>query len=73
MADGKLDAGIASSLHTKLESARVALERDNDTAATGKLRALINELQAMVSSDRLTPEEIQALRDLIERVLGSIG
>jgi len=72
-AAGKIDAGNANSLRTKLESAQVALERDNDTAATGKLRALLNELAAMVSSDRLTAEEIQALRDLVERVLGSIN
>ena len=72
-AAGKIDAGNANSLRTKLESAQVALERDNDTAATGKLRALLNELSAMVSSDRLTPEEIEALRDLVERVLGAIN
>ncbi len=71
-ASGKIDAGNANSLRTKLESAQAALERDNDTAATGKLRALLNELAAMVSSDRLTPEEIEALRDLVERVLGAI-
>ena len=72
-AAGKIDAGNASSLRTKLESAQAALERDNDTAATSKLRALLNELSAMVSSDRLTPEEIQALRDLVERVMGAIN
>jgi DNA/RNA endonuclease G (NUC1) len=72
-ADGKIDAGTANSLKTKLESARAALDRDNDTAATGKLRALLNELQAMLSSDRLTPDEIEALRQLIERVMGSIS
>jgi PKD repeat protein len=72
-AAGKIDAGNANSLRTKLESAQAALERDNDTAATGKLRALLNELGAMVSSDRLTPEEIQALRELVERVLGAIS
>ena len=73
VADGKIDAGNANSLRTKLESARAALERDNDTAASGKLRALLTELQAMVRSDRLTPEEVEALRQLIDRVMGSIS
>jgi DNA/RNA endonuclease G (NUC1) len=72
-AAGKIDAGNANSLRTKLESAQAALESDSDTAATGKLRSLLNELAAMVNSDRLTPEEIQALRELVERVLGSIA
>ena len=72
-ANGKLDPGTANSLRTKLESARAAMDRDNDTAATGKLRALLNELEAMVNSDRLTPEEIEALRQLIERVMESIS
>jgi DNA/RNA endonuclease G (NUC1) len=73
VADAKIDAGVANSLRTKLESARMALERDNDAAAVGKLRALLNELEAMVSSDRLTPEEVEALKELIERVMGSIS
>ena len=73
VAAGKIDAGNANALRTKLESARLALERDNDTAATGKLRALLNELEAMVHSDRLTREEVEELRQLIERVLGAIG
>ena len=71
--DGTIDAGNANSLRTKLESARTALERDNAGAASGKLRAFLNELEAMVSSGRLTAEEAEALKKLVERVVGSIG
>jgi FIMAH domain-containing protein/PKD domain-containing protein len=71
-ASGKVSAGNASSLRVKLESARAALERGNSNAATGKLNALLHELDAMVGSDRLTPHDVQPLRELVERVVGSV-
>ena len=71
-AAGKIDAGNASSLRTKLDGSRAALERGNANAATGKLRALLHELDAMVGSGRLTPQDAQPLRELVERIVGAV-
>jgi hypothetical protein len=69
---GKLDAGNASSLTSKLDGIRQALENANVDAASGKLRALLNELEAMVRSGRVTEQDIATLQSLVERVLASI-
>jgi DNA/RNA endonuclease G (NUC1) len=71
-ASGKVSAGNASSLRAKLENARAALERGNANAATGKLNALLHELDAMVGSGRLTSQDVQPLRELVERVAGAV-
>jgi DNA/RNA endonuclease G (NUC1) len=71
--DGKIDAGTANSLRVKLEGAGRSLDDANTTAALGKLRALLNELEALVRSDRLSETDAQPLRTLIDRVIASIG
>ena len=70
---GTLNAGNANSLRSKLESAIRALESDNVNAAIGKLGALLNEVDALVRSGRMTEDDIGALQSLVERVLESIS
>jgi DNA/RNA endonuclease G (NUC1) len=70
---GALNAGIAKSLASKLEGVRKSLEDDNVNAASGKLRALLNEIQALIRSGRVREEEIEPLQTLVERVLTSIS
>jgi hypothetical protein len=70
--DGKIDGGNANSLISKLDGAKAALERGNTDAASGKLGALLNELDALVNSGRATAADIDALHDLVERVIQSI-
>ena len=71
--DGKLDAGNANSLRVKLEGARHSLEDDNTTAALGKLRALLNELDALVRSSRLSDAEARPVQTLVERIIQVFG
>jgi PKD repeat protein len=73
LADGTINAGNANSLRSKLEGAQKALDGGNFSAASGKLGALLNELEAMVRSGRVTEDETAALRSLVERLLESIS
>ena len=70
---GALNAGIAKSLASKLDGVRKSLEDDNMNAASGKLRALLNEIEALIRSDRVREEQIEPLQTLVERVLTSIS
>lgn len=72
VADGKLDAGNGNSLTSKLDNARRALEDGQTNGALGRLRALLNELDAMVQSDRVTPADVASLRALVERIIAAI-
>ena len=46
LADGKINGGNANSLTSKLEGTQKALENGNVNAASGKLGAVLNELDA---------------------------
>ena len=70
---GKVDAGNANSLRVKLDGARRSLAATNTSAALGKLRALLNELDALVRSGRLSDADAQPLRALVARVIEAIG
>ena len=71
--NGKINNGNANSLVSKLDGIKNALDAGNTTAASGKLGALLNELDAMVRSGRVTEADIDALQSLVERVLESIS
>jgi hypothetical protein len=71
--NGKVNAGVANSLATKLDGAGKALAANNLNAAEGKLRALLNELEALARSGRVAEADVEALRSLLERVLDSIS
>jgi hypothetical protein len=70
--DGKLSGGSGNSLISKLDGAKKAIDNGNNNAATGKLGALLNELEALVQSGRLTEADGQALRALVERLVRSL-
>ena len=72
-AAGKISAGNANSLTSKLDGAIKALERGNVSAASGKLGALLNEIEAMVRSGRVTADDISALQSLVTRLRESIS
>jgi hypothetical protein len=60
-------------LISKLDGAKKALDSGNETSAAGKLRALLNELEALVQSGRLTETDAQPVRALVERLLQSLA
>ena len=71
--DGELSTGNANSLTAKLDAARQQLDRGNTTAVNGQLGAVLNELEAMVRSGRLSDADAAPIRDLVQRVLVSIA
>jgi len=73
VSNGTIDSGNGKSLQSKLDAATASIDRANVAAATGQLGALLNELQAMVGSGRLTTAEAKPVSDMVDRVLRSIG
>jgi hypothetical protein len=61
--DGILGNGEANALTSKLEAAQRQLDKGNVNATANVLGALINQVEAMVNSGRLTAEEAQPLLD----------
>jgi hypothetical protein len=68
-----LNRGNITSLTAKLEAARVHAERGSTTPAINQLEALLNELDAMIRSGRLTVANTQELRTLVRRIIGSLA
>ncbi len=71
--DGKLNRGNANSLAAKLNAARNQLTRGNTTPAVNQLEALLNELEAMVRTNRLSAADADPLRVLVLRIIASIS
>lgn len=69
---GTLDAGNANSLVAKLDGAKQQLERGNTNPASGMLRALLDELDALVRSGRVTAANVEALQEFVRRVIEAI-
>jgi DNA/RNA endonuclease G (NUC1) len=67
-AAGTVDHGNATSLTQKLDAAIAALQSGNTIPARGQLGALLNEIDAMIQSGRLTPQAADPLRSLVDRV-----
>jgi DNA/RNA endonuclease G (NUC1) len=72
-ANGKISAGIANSLRSKLDAAAAALDRGNDTAARSQLGALVNEIDALTRSRRLDAVDAAALETAIAALTESLG
>jgi polyhydroxyalkanoate synthesis regulator phasin len=72
VAEGKASAGNGKSLTSKLEGIQKAFEDGNTNAASGKLRALLNELDAMIRSGRLSEEDAAPLHALLERLIALV-
>jgi endonuclease G len=69
--DGALKPGNANSLSVKLDAAINALARGNNAAAAGQLKALLNEIDAMVKSGRLSLLNANALRAALEGIIAA--
>lgn len=71
--DGTLNKGEVNSLHAKLNAATARQRQGNTNAVTGTLGAFVNEVNAMVSSGRLTAAASAPLLDYARRLLKSLG
>jgi DNA/RNA endonuclease G (NUC1) len=68
-----LNSGNANSLNVKIAAAQKQIEKGNSTAAANQLRALLNELDAMIRSGRVSAEDAGPLKAMVERVIRSIS
>ena len=66
-----ISAGNAKSLNAKLDAAIAAFDRGNTGAAVNQLNALLNEINAMVTSGRLSSTDAAPLITLINRIITS--
>ncbi|HEX7937443.1 MAG TPA: DNA/RNA non-specific endonuclease, partial [Gemmatimonadaceae bacterium] len=71
VAGGALNSGNGNSLSSKLDAAVKQLQKGNSTPARNQLNAVLNEIDAMLQSGRLSPTDAATLRAAIERVLRS--
>ena len=69
---GALNNGQANSLRVKLDAAVRSIERGSVTAAAGQLEAFLNEIDALVRSGRLTRSQVDAVREVLGRVLKNL-
>jgi Tol biopolymer transport system component len=72
-ADGVLTAEQAESLTVKLDNAMDSQERGNTTPACNKLGAFINNVEAYVNDETLTPDQGQALIDAANSIGQGFG
>jgi len=68
-----LNSGNANSLRTKLNAAQNQLAAGNATAAANQLQALLNEVDAMIRSGRISRADAEALVTMVNRVIRSIS
>lgn len=67
-----LNQGERTSLVTKLVGALLALERGNENAARGNLRAFQHEVAAMERSGRLAPADAAALTNSAQAIIDQL-
>jgi DNA/RNA endonuclease G (NUC1) len=70
---GALGSGESNSLLAKINAAQQQLGNGNATPARNQLRSVLNELDALVTSGRLSTADAQPLRSIIESVIASLG
>ena len=70
---GPLNYLESSSLTTKLSVAQKSMRQRRDTAAFNTLCAFIEQVAALVDSEKLTAEEGQALIDMVRAVAGRVS
>ncbi len=68
-----LNAGQRNSLLAKLSAASDSAARGNTTAASNQLNAFLNELQADVSTGKVSAASAATLRSAVRAVQGGIG
>ncbi len=73
LASGLLTKGNANSLQVKLDAAAEQFASGNTTSAANLLEAFLNELNALIGSDRLAAPAVAALRTEVTRIIRSIS
>jgi PKD repeat protein len=68
-----LNAGQKNSLLAKLNAASAAAGRGDATAANNQLVAFLNELQADVNTDKISPSAASDLRNAVNAVQAALG
>ncbi len=71
--DGKLTAGEGNALTTKLDAAMAQLTRNGITPAVNQLEAFLHQVDALVSSNRLSGADATPLRREVTRVIQSVS
>jgi DNA/RNA endonuclease G (NUC1) len=69
---GVINSGNATSLLSKLDAAKRAIERGQNATAASQLNSLLNEINSMVAAGRLTVAQANDLRVLVNRIIDSI-
>jgi len=69
---GSLSQGNANALLATLRAAAASLARGNETSAVNQLEAFVNQVNAMVRSDRLTQAQADAMTAAAGRIIRSI-
>ena len=72
LTNGKINKGNATSLNAKLDAAIAAFDRGSSGAAVNQLNALLNEINAMIGSGRLSASDAGSIITLINRIIGSV-
>jgi PKD repeat protein len=68
-----LNNGQKNSLIAKLDAAGASIDRGNSTAATNQLNAFLNELQADLSSGKISGDDMTVLRSSVNNVQAALG
>ena len=71
VANGTIKPGNGNSLSVKLDAAIAAVGRGDNAAARGQLKALLNEIDAMVKSGRLPLLDANTLRAALEGIIAA--
>jgi hypothetical protein len=70
--DGTLNKGNANSLSSKIDNALKSIENGNNVAACGQLGAAENEINAMISGNKITESHADSLLDILNSVSSQI-
>jgi PKD repeat protein len=68
-----LNNGQKNSLIAKLDASSASIGRGNSTAATNQLNAFLNELQADLSTGKISSDDMTALRGSVNNVQAALG
>lgn len=68
-----LNNGQKNSLTAKLDAAAASITRGDSGAATNQLNAFLNELQADLTTGRITSDDMTTLRSSVHNVQGALG
>ncbi len=70
--NGTLTGGVANGLASKFEQAQRQLDAGHDAAGIAQLRAFINQINALITSGRLTVSEGQPLIDATNAIIDQV-